>query len=322
MIGKIPELPELTLHDDRRVVAEPTVVQFVDPREPRRFVANKSWGSRAMENIKSLNLIGIGQKYFDDSDDDHIDNLNETAWEFCLKVNARLPEFVDGRIPADRPDLQLGKHWLWDSFTKKLPKLSQLVVLQGHQARDLHYRTARESLLTSDMGAFPLATSDDFKDCDGNYVQEDSERGEFIRVGAACATFGKREPEHEAASRLESDATKSRRFYRSYPHKEARDMPSAPLGFYQQLKMRVGIAVEKSKMQEVVDLFDWDETELAELEKLPSRSPSSPDTLLFKQYRHLCYLFELMYAVAINPNRNITESTTCEWQLRLYSKKK
>jgi hypothetical protein len=32
-------------------------------------------------------------------------------------------------------------------------------------------------------------------------------------------------------------------------------------------------------------------------------------------------MFELFFAVALEPSKNITNNPTCEWQLRLYSKR-
>jgi hypothetical protein len=35
----------------------------------------------------------------------------------------------------------------------------------------------------------------------------------------------------------------------------------------------------------------------------------------------VCFMFELFFAVELEPSKNITNNPTCEWQLRLYSKR-
>jgi hypothetical protein len=35
----------------------------------------------------------------------------------------------------------------------------------------------------------------------------------------------------------------------------------------------------------------------------------------------VCFMFELFFAVELEPSKNITNNPTCEWQLRLDSKR-
>jgi hypothetical protein len=59
------------------------------------------------------------------------------------------------------------------------------------------------------------------------------------------------------------------------------------------------------------------------LTQLPYRSEGG-GSLAFKKYKHVCFMFELFFAVAlVEPSKkNITNNPTCEWQLRLYSKRR
>jgi len=79
----------------------------------------------------------------------------------------------------------------------------------------------------------------------------------------------------------------------------------------------VGIGLEKGKMKQINDLFEFGEGELAELEKLCCNLGGT-GTTNFRKYKHLCYLFELMYAVAIAPELNVTMNPSCEWQLKYF----
>ena len=71
-------------------------------------------------------------------------------------------------------------------------------------------------------------------------------------------------------------------------------------------------------MDQIVSLFEWDDEELFELDKL--KGVNANDTIADKQYRHLCYLSESVYALAINSEMNISSNPGCEWQLRYYGR--
>jgi hypothetical protein len=64
-----------------------------------------------------------------------------------------------------------------------------------------------------------------------------------------------------------------------------------------------------------VDVFDWDNGEVKELEELTAASESR-NTVVDKKYRHLVYL----YAVSIDLKENISSNPGCEWQLKYFGK--
>jgi hypothetical protein len=72
----------------------------------------------------------------------------------------------------------------------------------------------------------------------------------------------------------------------------------------------------------LVQLFYWTEIDEAILvTQLPYRSEGG-GSLASKKYKYVCFMFELFFAgVALDPIKNITNNPTCEWQLRLYSKR-
>ena len=86
------------------------------------------------------------------------------------------------------------------------------------------------------------------------------------------------------------------------------------VGTFQQLKQAVGIAFKKEKRMRSAALFDWDERELRELEKL-SCTTDATGLMVFKQYRHIVYFGECSYGLAVTPGNNVSGNPSCEWQL-------
>ena len=75
--------------------------------------------------------------------------------------------------------------------------------------------------------------------------------------------------------------------------------------------------MERSKRDEIIALFNWDEDEENELKKL-SWTSCWPDNLENRKYKHLTYLFEGTYAISPTLFFNITKNTKSEWELRYY----
>ena len=72
----------------------------------------------------------------------------------------------------------------------------------------------------------------------------------------------------------------------------------------------------KLNLTSVIELFAWSDVEVSEV--TPLKGAVSWSSLEMKQYRHICYIFECAYALAIEPRRNISENPGCEWQLKYY----
>ena len=79
--------------------------------------------------------------------------------------------------------------------------------------------------------------------------------------------------------------------------------------------------MKPNNKQQIVDMFEWSETDDCHLNNL-KLDGGAGGTLQDKKFKHLCYMFETFYALAINPHDNITQNPGCEWQLRLYSNKR
>ena len=59
----------------------------------------------------------------------------------------------------------------------------------------------------------------------------------------------------------------------------------------------------------IVSMFEWNDVELSQLDSLKGNAERI--NLKDKKYRHSCYMFELTYALVIEPNKNISSSTGC-----------
>ena len=67
------------------------------------------------------------------------------------------------------------------------------------------------------------------------------------------------------------------------------------------LEQRLGLGMKKSVRARILQLFQWTQIDKAHLEKL-SYGDNMAGTLDFKKYKHICFMFELFFAVCIlNP---------------------
>ena len=115
----------------------------------------------------------------------------------------------------------------------------------------------------------------------------------------------KRWKEHVSASMCATDKSRSSRFYSSYASLKCKetDKPKQSLikGNFQQIVQLVGVALHRSKELEVVDLFEWTDYEVEKLGELSVAGDR--ETIENRKYRHMCYMFELAYALCIAPEK-------------------
>ena len=191
-----------------------------------------------------------------------------------------------------------------------------LCVLSGHIPSNLQLRGSHESYLKCQNDSF-LVVEGELDELDGNYLSEDVPRAIIHRSGATEQGFATRWKGHQKASLLTSSTEKQRRFSLLYPDETKAAGIDGRMGTFQDLKQRVGLGMERSKRDEIIALFNWDEDEENELKKL-SWTSCWPDNLENRKYKHLTYLFEATYAVSLTPSLNITQNPTSEWELRYY----
>lgn len=83
--------------------------------------------------------------------------------------------------------------------------------------------------------------------------------------------------------------------------------------------------MDRNKQSAIVNLFQREAFEEHHLAKLSLRSAEegpANGAMQSKKFRHLCYLMECFYAVAIAERNNVTENPTCEWELQMYTANK
>ena len=116
--------------------------------------------------------------------------------------------------------------------------------------------------------------------------------------------------------------TLNSKFYSSYPHincdETNRPNQDDKMGTFQQLEQLIGIGMTRDKLTSINELFTWSDEELTGLNNL--KGVASRNTLADKKYKHICYLFELAYALAIESRRNISGNPSCEWQLGYFGR--
>ena len=76
--------------------------------------------------------------------------------------------------------------------------------------------------------------------------------------------------------------------------------------------------MKQVKTHSINDMFIWNDVEISELEI--SKGNGNRQMMKDKIHRHLCYMFELAYALTVEPSKNISKSAGCEWQTHYYGK--
>ncbi len=307
--AKIPDRVEIVL--PKMNLPPPSIVRFVSNEGLTDFSATVEWCGEAYVAIESIE--NLGSNYLDCHLGDLV-GLNNTCRLMARKVLGRLPNYIAERLPSERRDLQPGQHWVFSSFCKHLPRICVLMGLQSQIARDLETRGPDEGYLAlpcefqSVIGAFDTMN--------GAYIFEDSSRGNIIRAGTASAGLKKRFDQHVKASLLKDPKTNKMDVYRRYPHESIANNVPGRKGTFQSLKQLVGVAFDPSKKEEFAALFDWDDIELSELQKLTIKGESN--SMADKKCKHLIYLYEIALGIAIEPCMNVSGNPGCEWQLHWF----
>ena len=301
-------------------ITPPTVVEFlssvneidIDPvmiawfENANKFFEIKAFDMNMIENFGGWNKMM-----------DYINILSN-------KLMFRLYGFVKLRLPLHRNDLMPGRHWVWASFRSKAKKIAALMILNGHiiDYDVMKFSNEREVLLSHVTKFTTLDLAEPSADIDGNYVVVDNKRAIVIRSGAAEVGILRRWKEHTSASMLKDFCHRSSKFYSSYPNRLCNDKEhmnhTVMKGYWDDLSVNLGIGMKKTNMTSVISCFNWNDNEIKELTLL--KGSGNRHSLEQKKYKHLCYMFELAYALAIDPVKNISCNAGCEWQLQYYGK--
>jgi hypothetical protein len=92
---------------------------------------------------------------------ENMDSFNDHANTLAKLIYSSLPAYPPSRLPKEKGSLQLGQHWVWDYFSKKLIQLAAMMILSKHvpTLERLKKYQFGECLL-EDSSFFPHATGD------------------------------------------------------------------------------------------------------------------------------------------------------------------
>jgi len=324
IIGTVPVLPEIEIAP--LLILPPKVIQF------KQDISKVDDLKITLELINMISIVIISIKKSREqitaqfSTQEHISALDQHAKSMSYHLISRLPQFLEDRIPPNREDLLPGNHWVWSSLRCKMKLITAIMIVSGHlcNKEELQYKQANETLLSHRIN-FSLAseiTTDNENDPDGSYLHYDMGRENYIRSGAAVAGIKKRGKEHLSASMLTTETNKKRDLYVSYPNPNCLQINLPELnrrkGDYGQLEQLMGIGFNRTDKKDLVRMFEWNAEELYEIKKLSGLNKK--DSMEDKRYRHICYLCESVYALAVRNQMNISSNPGFEWQLRFYGK--
>ena len=199
----------------------------------------------------------------------------------------------------------------------EIKKISAMMIMSGHivEHNDLKFRNDDKCILSQKHNFIPASSID--KDLDGNYLCFDQKRFLIFRSGTAEVGMKRRWKEHIQGSMRIFFINRNNRFYSSYTHINCveNNLPNEDdtMGTFQQIEQLVGIGIKRDQLTSVNSLFLWSDEELTALDNL--KGAATRDTIEDKKYKHICYLFEIAYALSIECRRNISANPGCEWQL-------
>ena len=82
------------------------------------------------------------------------------------------------------------------------------------------------------------------------------------------------------------------------------------LGTFQDLLQLVAIGIKREKKSDILGLFKWNKDELDMLSTL-THPNAIHQGVEHKQYKHIVYFLETVYALAISPELNLSENPGC-----------
>jgi len=211
-----------------------------------------------------------------------------------------------------------GRHWVWDSFKCKLPKMVAIMIFNGHiiDKGSIGYRNMEDVLLNEPMAFenFDIFGTD--TDLDGVYLLVDKVKNTIIHSLSTDEGISNAYLKHKERSLLKEYEHRKDKLCISYPNEECEDQSvfssSEVRGKFQDLSMRKCIKVDKNNMTSFINLFAWNDLEEINLDSLVINQ--NKQFLDSKKYKHILCLFEMVYALAIEPSKNISTEPGCAWQ--------
>ena len=132
----------------------------------------------------------------------------------------------------------------------------------------------------------------------------------IICAGSTCTSFAQRHQEHSRGAKLELEKSRESVLYSSYPHdsiKTTGALSALKRGKWSDLRLVTGIRWAKHDVENVVKLFQWDQSIIRCLVRSNVRG-----ALLDKQERMVAYLFETVLGLCIASVKNISSNPSFE----------
>jgi hypothetical protein len=107
VIARVPEPSPFVV--PTILVPSPSVVKFGRFQQFGERALSGEWCQEVHKHIKSVNMNGIESP-------ENMDSFNDHATHLAKLIHARLPAYLHSRLPKEKGNLQLGQHWVWDSF--------------------------------------------------------------------------------------------------------------------------------------------------------------------------------------------------------------
>jgi len=237
-------------------------------------------------------------------------------------LQARLIRHIEQRIK----DATKRDHYSLRWAAQNLGRVSAIMVIMGHVKKDITIAKSNSGtcLLRQPGDSFIIAGTADILEQEGCYLYYDSEDGCWIRSGKVIGnsrSFGERNKEHAKMAREQSMEALKSKFYRTYPSKSATSRGCVRDGYFEDLKLYVGLGFSRRKPDHAKlvakedGLLSWEGAILSKLEKA---SLSKCNALKDKQLHAVGYLFELGYDLAISPHRNVSQNPGFESLLGIF----
>jgi hypothetical protein len=177
-----------------------------------------------------------------------IADIQEQTNLFHEILQARLIRHIEQRIE----DTSKRDHYSFRWAEQNLGRVSAIMVIVGHVKKDIAVAKSNSgtSLLCQPGDSFIIAGTDNILDLEGCYLHYDSEDACWIRSGKVIGnrrSLGARNKEHATKAKEQSmDALKSK-FYRTYPSKSAPSRGRARDGYFEDLKLYVGLGFSRKQ---------------------------------------------------------------------------
>jgi hypothetical protein len=262
------------------------------------------WNPSAAFVHSAFNCITSLQQQYSDPDREHWkDNL-------VLLEDDSLRKNLGSRLSNHLKHLnnQNVRHPIWEWVYRNIGMGAAILKLAEMTNKDttLSKSTSEETLLSPRFVANHPMFTDETKHHHGSYLAIDLERMFVIRSGSASVGCAERVyVAHPKGSKLLNLRDAQNQFYSRYPNRllAKNVIESIRRGWFEDIQFFPGIIFADENKKDVQDLFEWDEHTLAYLNNRLGDKP-----LEYKKHRAVCYFFETLLELCLDPKHNVSSS--------------